>query len=215
MPKVPNSNLPPQSAPWARSVDRRLDQATFENAKSFQDIENNFRQLTSTVKQLQGQVDILSGIVNALYSSNAMTASGLLPVNAAAGVTSGWVAFGNTGNDVGQVSVAVNVTDNGRLTILGSAIADWYGYKSNVEISYEVSLNGEPGTVVLPFGSRNIASIANGTAVDAHSTLTVIDSIYGLAKGTYNVRLGVRARGGASEAVAANFSQRSIIAWAY
>lgn len=215
MPSIPNNNLPPTSAPWGRSVDKRLQQAEFENAKSFQDIENNFRQLTSTVKQLQGQVEVLSGIVNALYSSNATTASGLVPVDAGPGSTSPWVQFGTTGDDVGKVQVAVTVSENGRLTILGSSIADWYGYKSNVEISYEVSLNGEPGTVVVPFGSRNIASIANGTAIDAHSTLTVIDSIYGLAAGTYNVTLGVRARGGASEAVAANFSQRSIIAWAY
>lgn len=215
MPKVPNNNLPPTSAPWGRSVDTRLQQAEFENAKSFQDIENNFRQLTSTVKQLQAQVEVLSGIVNALYSSNATTAAGLVPVNAGIGATSPWVKFGTSGDEVGTVEVAVNVSENGRLTILGSAIADWYGYKSNVEISYEVSLNGGSSSPVVPFGSRNIASIANGTAVDAHSTLTVIDSIYGLAAGTYNVTLGVRARGGASEAVAANFSQRSIIAWAY
>lgn len=214
MPVTPANNLPPQSAPWGRDVDARLRQAEFDNAKSFQDIANNFKALNSTVKQLQEQVDILSGVVNALYSSNAQTASGTVPVNASAGSTSAWVRFGSSGSDVGTVAVAVDVTENGRLTILGSAIADWYGYKSNVEISYEVSLNSG-GTVVVPFGSRNIASIANGTAIDAHSTLTVIDSIYGLARGTYNVTLGVRARGGATDPVAANFTQRSIIAWAY
>jgi hypothetical protein len=214
MPVIPASNLPPQSAPWGRSVDNRLQQAEFENAKSFQDIENSFKQLTSTVKQLQAQVTVLSGVVNALYSSNAQTSGGVLEVNAGVGATSPWAAFGSSGNDVGTVAVAVDVTDGGRLTILGSAIADWYGYKSNVEISYQVSLNSN-GNIIIPFGSRNIASIANGTAVDAHSTLTVIDSVYGLAQGIYNVTLGVRARGGASEAVSANFTQRSIIAWAY
>lgn len=214
MPVTPASNLPPQSAQWGRDVDARLRQAEFDNAKSFQDIENTFKGLNSTIKQLQSQVDILSGVVNALYSSNAQTASGVVGANAGAGATSAWVRFGTVGSDVGTVAVAVNVTENGRLTILGSAIADWYGYKSNVEISYEVSLNSD-GTVVVPFGSRNIASIANGTAIDAHSTLTVIDSIYGLARGTYNVTLGVRSRGGATDPVTANFTQRSIIAWAY
>jgi len=214
MPTTPANNLPPQSAPWGRSVEKRLQQTEFDNAKSFQDIENNFRQLTSTVKQLQGQVEVLSEIITALYSSNATTANGTIPVNASTGTTSNWVTFGNSGSGVGEVSVAVDVTENGRLTILGSSIADWYGYKSNVEISYEVSLNSG-GDVIVPFGSRNIASIANGTAVDAHSTLTVIDSIYGLPRGKYNVILGVRARAGASESVAANFTQRSIIAWAY
>lgn len=214
MPTTPASNLPPQSAPWGRDVDARLRQAEFNNAKSFQDIENTFKSQASTIRQLQEQVEVLSGVVNALYSSNAQTASGTVSVSAGAASTSPWVRFGTSGSDVGTVAVAVNVSENGRLTILGSAIADWYGYKSNVEISYEVSLNSG-GTVVVPFGSRNIASIANGTAIDAHSTLTVIDSIYGLARGTYNVTLGVRARGGATDPVTAGFTQRSIIAWAY
>lgn len=214
MPVKPNNNLPPTSAPWGRYVDNTLDQLRLENARGFQDIENTFSQLTSTIKQLQGQVDVLSGIVNALYSSNAVTLSGTVPVDAAAASTSPWVRFGTSGNGVGEVAVAVKVSENGRLTILGSAIASWYGYKSNVEISYEVSLNGT-STVVVPFGTRNVATIANSSAIDASTTLTVIDSIYGLPKGTYNVTLGVRARGGATEAVSANFTQRSIIAWAY
>ena len=65
MPVRPRNNLPPDSQPWAREVEKRIDQLEIENERFNQDVTNSFKTLNSSMNLLNEQVLALPMILTA------------------------------------------------------------------------------------------------------------------------------------------------------
>lgn len=66
MTKTPDPQLPPESAPWGRYVDRSLSELQYKNSKNDQDISNTLKGLGSTIERMSKQIDALNTLTTQL-----------------------------------------------------------------------------------------------------------------------------------------------------
>jgi len=76
MPKTPINNLPPESQPWARDVDRRLRDLELSLEGASQGVKNSFKSLNSSMSLLSSQVARIQETNVLATSSQAVPYSG-------------------------------------------------------------------------------------------------------------------------------------------
>jgi hypothetical protein len=194
----PTNNLPPESQPWARSIEQSLDEASFAAIRGQENTDNSLVAINGTLNQLSRQVAELNTLTTQLAAQQAQintTIDNLISATNYSAIQNGYgLSTSDTDFCAGTVTIPAGYSK--AAVILVTVASAWNNRASMDYLYLAARINGVK--------SREIPTMVLATS---NADVTTASSTYltGLAGGsTITLACSAHAQGGAWAFDAAN-----------